>query len=232
EGTATNLAGEFVLHNVEDDATLLISYIGYQSQEVKVEGRSNLVITLVEESEILDEVVVVGYNSVERAHVASSIETVDMERLRTRPMQKLQEGFSGSVAGVTMMQGNNLPGSVPGNIRIRGLSTLQNASPLVIVDGMEQSLTDIDPNQIKSMSVLKDAAAASMYGSRGANGVIIIETERGTTGEFKVDLHTWAGIQSPIDLPDFVGSADYMRLNNEDREMQRQSLQFTNEDIA
>ena len=232
EGTATNLAGEFVLHNVEDDATLLISYIGYQSQEVKVEGRSNLVITLVEESEILDEVVVVGYNSVERAHVASSIETVDMERLRTRPMQKLQEGFSGSVAGVTMMQGNNLPGSVPGNIRIRGLSTLQNASPLVIVDGMEQSLTDIDPNQIKSMSVLKDAAAASMYGSRGANGVIIIETERCTTGEFKVDLHTWAGIQSPSDLPDFVGSADYMRLNNEAREMQGQSLQFTNEDIA
>ncbi len=232
QGTSTNLAGEFVLTNVDDDATLLISYIGYQSKEVKVEGRSNIVITLIEESEILDEVVVVGYNSVERDHVASSIETVDMDRLRTRPMQKLQEGFSGSVAGVTMMQGNNLPGSVPGNIRIRGLSTLQNASPLVIVDGMEQSLTDIDPNQIKSMSVLKDAAAASMYGSRGANGVIIIETERGTTGEFKVDLHTWAGIQSPIDLPDFVNSANYMRLNNEAREAQGQSLQFTEEDIS
>lgn len=231
-GTSTNILGEFTLSNVDDDAVLIVSYIGYQSQEVRIEGRSHIVITLVEESAILDEVVVVGYNSVEREHVASSIETVDMERLRTRPMQKLEEGFSGTVAGVTMMQGNNLPGSIPGSIRIRGLSTLQNASPLVIVDGMEQSLTDIDPNQIKSMSVLKDAAAASMYGSRGANGVIIIETERGTTGEFKVDLHTWAGIQSPIDLPDFVNAADYMKLNNEAREMQGQTPLFSAQDIS
>src|SRR5690554_4196061 len=107
EGTATNLLGEFSLSNVEDDAVLLVSYIGYQTQEVRVDGRSNIVITLVEESAILDQVVVVGYNTVEREHVASSIETVDMDRLRTRPMQKLQEGFSGTVAGVTMMQGNN-----------------------------------------------------------------------------------------------------------------------------
>lgn len=232
QGTATDFAGEFILNNVADDATLLISYVGYQAQEIKVEGRSNILVTLTEDSKILDEVVVVGYNTVDRKHVASSIETVDMSKVRTRPIQKLQEAFSGTVAGVTMMQGNNLPGSVPGTIRIRGLSTLQNASPLVIVDGMEQSLTDIDPNQIKSMSVLKDAAAASMYGSRGANGVIIIETKRGTAGEFKVDLHTWAGIQSPIDLPDFVNSANYMRLNNEARTMQGQTPQYADEEIA
>lgn len=232
QGTSTDLAGKFLLSNVDDDATLVVSYIGYQVQEIKVNGRSSIEITLLEDSQILDEIVVVGYSTVERRHVASSIETVDMDKIRTRPMQKLQEGFSGTLAGVTMMQGNNLPGSVPGDIRIRGLSTLQNASPLVIVDGMEQSLTDIDPNQVKSISVLKDAAAASMYGSRGANGVILIETERGSTGEFKVDLHTWAGIQSPIDLPNFVNSANYMRLNNEAREAQGQSVQYTDQDIV
>ncbi len=88
---------------------------------------------------------------------------------------------------------------------------------------MEQSLTDIDPNQVKSISVLKDAASASLYGSRGANGVIIIETKRGVTDQFKVDIHSWTAISDPIDLPEFVGSADYMRLNNEARTMQGQS---------
>src|SRR5690606_831555 len=98
----------------------------------------------------------------------------------------------------------NLPGAVPGSISIRGISTLQSQAPLVIVDGMEQTLTDIDPNQVKSITVLKDAASASLYGSRGANGVIIIETHRGEVGQFKVDLHTWTGIASQIDKPDFV----------------------------
>lgn len=232
QGTATNIQGEFVLNNVDENATLLISYVGYQPEEIPINGRSSINIVLTEDSEVLDEVVVVGYNSVEKKHVASSIDVMDMEKVNTRPIQKLEEGFSGTIAGATMMQGNNLPGSVPGNIRIRGLSTLQNANPLVIVDGMEQSLTDIDPNQVKSISVLKDAAAASMYGSRGANGVIIIETKRGSAGEFKVNLHSWGAIQSPIDLPDFVNSANYMRLNNEARGMQGQSPLYTDSDIS
>src|SRR5690625_4853313 len=156
---------------------------------------------------------------------------MDMSKVRTRPMEKMESAFSGTIPGVTMMQGSNLPGSVPGSIHIRGISTLQSASPLVIVDGMEQSLTDIDPNQIKSINVLKDAAAASMYGSRGANGVIIIETERGTTGEFKVDLHTWAGVQSPTDLRDFVNAAEYMQLNNEARGIEGQSPNSAESDI-
>src|SRR5690606_3012309 len=118
-----------------------------------------------------------------------------------------------------------------GNISIRGMSTLQNASPLVIVDGMEQSLSDIDPNQIKSLTVLKDAASTAMYGSRGANGVIIIETERGSTGQFKVDIIAWAAIDNPIDLPTFVDASNYMRLNNEARGYQGQTVLFSEEDI-
>lgn len=129
------------------------------------------------------------------------------------------------------MKGSNLPGSVPGTISIRGISTLQNSEPLVIVDGMEQSLTDIDPNQVKSITVLKDAASASMYGSRGANGVILIETERGTTGQFKVNIHSWGAVNDPIDLPNFVNSAQYMRLNNEARTIQGQTALFNDTQI-
>jgi TonB-dependent starch-binding outer membrane protein SusC len=230
-GTATNELGQYEL-SVNDDVTLIFSSLGFKDNEVNTRGKEQIDVILIEDNIAVDEVVVMGYNVVERTHLASSVEVVDMDKVKTRPIFKLEEGFSGTVAGATLLQGSNLPGSVPGTISIRGLSTLQNAEPLVIVDGMEQSLTDIDPNQVKSISVLKDAASASMYGSRGANGVIIIETERGSTGEFKVDLHSWIAMQSPIDLPNFVNSADYMRLNNEARSIQGQSELYDQSDIT
>lgn len=230
-GTVTDNDGYYRIH-AEEKGVLIFSMLGYQNQEVNIDNRSTVNVSLKEESTALDEVVVMGYNSVEKQHVASSIAELDMKRAKMRPIFKLQEAFSGTLPGVTMLQGSNLPGSVPGTINIRGISTLQNADPLVIVDGMEQSLTDIDPNEIKSISVLKDAASAAMYGSRGANGVIIITTNRGTTGQFRVDLHSWAAVNDPIDMPTFVNSADYMRLNNEAREFQGQTPQFTDEEIT
>src|SRR5690606_10198119 len=166
-----------------------------------------------------------------KQHVASSVASLDMESTKTRPIFKMEEAFSGTVPGVTMLQGSNIPGAVPGTISIRGISTLKNADALVIVDGMEQSITDIDPNQIKSVTVLKDAASASMYGSRGANGVIIVETERGYTGQFKVDVNTWTALNSPIDLPDFVDATRYMKLNNWARQHQGQTLLYDEDDI-
>src|SRR5690625_3493687 len=164
QGTATDFDGEFTMSNVDEDATLVISYVGYQTQEIKVEGRTEINIVLIEDSQVIDEVVVVGYSSIDRRHVASSIETMDMDKVRTRPLEKMETAFSGTIPGVTMLQGSNLPGSVPGSIHIRGISTLQSASPLVIVDGMDQSYTDIYYIHIKRIKVLKDAAAASMYG--------------------------------------------------------------------
>lgn len=230
-GSTTDSNGNYQI-SINEEGILIFSMIGFRDQEISTNGRSQIDVELAEESFALGEVVVMGYNEVERRHLASSIEEMDVDKLKTRPISKLEQAFSGTIAGVTLLQGNNLPGSVPGTISIRGISTLQNASPLVIVDGMEQSLTDIDPNQVKSITVLKDAASAAMYGSRGANGVIIIETERGTTGQFKVDLHAWSAISDPIDLPNFVNSADYMMLNNEARSMQGQSELYTSENIA
>lgn len=229
-GTATDFNGRFEI-NVDKGVVLIFSILGFKEKEIKIEDQKSLEVSLVEDSVQLEEVVVVGYNTVEKKHIASSIEELDMDMAKSRPLAKLEEAFSGTLPGVTLMQGSNLPGSVPGVISIRGMSTLQNADPLVIIDGMEQSLTDIDPNQVKSISVLKDAASAAMYGSRGANGVIIIETERGSTGQFKVDIHSWAAIQDPIDLPLFVNAADYMTLRNEASSYQGQALEYTDKQI-
>ncbi|MDD3909806.1 MAG: carboxypeptidase-like regulatory domain-containing protein, partial [Proteiniphilum sp.] len=229
-GTTTDENGIYEI-NVNGDVTLIFSYMGFRDYEVSTAGKTKIDVVLLEDNVRLEEVVVTGYNIVERKHLASSIESVDMERVVTRPIVKLEQAFAGTVPGVTMLQGSNLPGSVPGSISIRGVSTLQNAAPLVIIDGMEQPLTDVDPNQIKSINILKDAAAASMYGSRGANGVIIIETNRGTTGQFRVNVNSWFAIQNPLNLPKFVNSADFMRLRNEAHTLQGQPLLYTDDDI-
>lgn len=229
-GTTTDENGIYEI-NVNGDQTLIFSYMGFRDFEISTSDKSKIDVILLENNVRLEEVVVTGYNSVERKHLASSIESVDMESIVSRPIVKLEEVFSGTVPGVTMQQGSNLPGSVPGSISIRGISTLQNAAPLVIVDGMEQPLSDVDPNQVKSINILKDAAAASMYGSRGANGVIIIETNRGNTGQFKVNVNSWFAVQQALNLPDFVNSADFMRLRNEASGYQGQNPIYSAEDI-
>src|SRR5690625_2842061 len=229
-GVITDEDGHYAIE-VQGETTLIFSMIGYSRQEVSTEGKTRVDVQLRHKGVGMDSLVVVGYSSVEREHIASSVAQMDMEKVTTRPIHKLNQAFSGTIPGVTMLQSRNMPGDANGSIQIRGISTLQNASPLVIVDGMEQSLNDIDPDQIESITVLKDAASAAMYGSRGANGVIIVETKRGEIGNFKVDINTWASVDQPINLPRFVGIADYMKLDNEARTIQGQSLNYSEEDI-
>lgn len=229
-GTLTNEKGEYEI-TIPQEGVLIFSSIGYVSQEIATEGKQTINVTLALESKNIDEVVVTGYSQIDRQHVASSVAQLDMDKTKTRPIHKMEEAFSGTLPGVMMMRSSNLPGEVPGIVNIRGISTLKDAAPLVIVDGMEQSMTDLDPNQIKSITVLKDAASASLYGSRGANGVIIIETERGYTGQFKVDVNTWTAFDRPIKLPEFVDAVRYMRLHNATREHQGQTPLFSEEDI-
>lgn len=229
-GTVTNDDGEFEL-KISDEGSLIFSLVGFSDQETSTKDKDRFNIILKPADIDIDEVVVTGYSQLDRQHVASSVASLDMKKTKSRPIHKMEEAFSGTIPGVTMLQGNNMPGEVPGSISIRGISTLKGSDPLVIVDGMEHPLTDIDPNQIKSINVLKDAASTSLYGSRGANGVIIVETERGQTGQFEVNINSWASMDSPIDLPEFVNAPDYMKLNNWAKQHQGQSPSFSEEDI-
>lgn len=233
-GTTTDSRGEYTIRVNKEEIILIFSSIGYQDKEISVQpGSTNVVNAVLQKQTLnLDELTVVGYSTVETKHVASSVAKIDMEKLETMPISKLQDVFSGTIPGVVMMHENSLPGDVPGSIKIRGVSTLQNADPLVIVDGMEQSLTDINPHEIKSITVLKDAASAAMYGSRGANGVIIIKTKRGSAEKFNVEIFSSVTVDDPIKLPDFVGSADFMKLRNEARKLQGGNPAFTASQIT
>ncbi|QBQ40962.1 SusC/RagA family TonB-linked outer membrane protein [Sphingobacterium psychroaquaticum] len=232
-GTTTNDRGEYQIQLPQGNrATLIFSGVGYHQTEINIENKTELNVTLNSDDIGLDEIVVVGFSEVNKKHVASSVAQLDMDKIKNRPIFKMQDAFSGTMPGVTMMRGNSLPGSVPGTISIRGISTLGAADPLVIVDGMEQSIHDIDPNQVKSVTVLKDAASTAMYGSRGANGVIIIETERGQTGQFKVSTNNWFAVNKPIDLPKFVGGAEFMKLRNATLQQQGQPPVYSAEEIS
>ena len=176
-GTITDMDGKFSLE-VPEGAMLLVSYIGYGDYETKVGNQSNLSITLKEDSKALDEVVVVGYGTMKKKDLTGAVGAVKGESLAARKTTQLSNALQGAVAGVTVTRDNSAPGATAGSIKVRGVTTIGDTSPLVIIDGIPGSINDVNPNDVESMSVLKDAASASIYGSRAAAGVILITTKR------------------------------------------------------
>jgi TonB-dependent SusC/RagA subfamily outer membrane receptor len=182
-GTVTDLDGNFTL-NVPKNSVLQVSFIGYKTTEVPVEGKSSLTITLVEDSKALEEVVVIGYGTARKSDVTGSIASVGGEKLREVPSTDITQALQNRVAGVDMSQTSTQPGASM-QIRIRGTRSLTASNdPLIVLDGVPfmGSISDINPNDIKSMDILKDASSTAIYGSRGANGVILITTEKGSKG--------------------------------------------------
>lgn len=182
-GTITDFDGNFAL-NVSKNAVLVVSFVGYKNEEIPVAGKSSLKITLKEDSKALEEVVVIGYGSARKSDVTGSIASVGGEKLREMPATNITYALQNRVAGVDMSQTSSAPGASM-QIRIRGTRSL-NASndPLVVLDGIPfmGNLSDINPGDIKSMDILKDASSTAIYGSRGANGVILITTHKGAQG--------------------------------------------------
>lgn len=176
-GTITDAEGRFSL-NVASDATLVITYIGYVTSEVPVIGKNSLTITLREDTEVLDEVIVVGYGTMKKKDLTGSVAAIKGDDLAARKTTQLSTALQGAIAGVTVTRDNNAPGAAAGSIRVRGITTIGDTSPLVIIDGVPGSINDVNPNDVESMSVLKDAASSSIYGSRAAAGVILITTKR------------------------------------------------------
>ena len=176
-GTISDIDGKFSL-NVAPGATLMITYIGYVSQEIKVDNRNSFSIVLKEDSEMLEEVVVVGYGTMKKKDLTGAVAAVKGDALASRKTTQLSTALQGAVAGVTVTRDNSAPGAAAGSIKVRGVTTIGDTSPLVIIDGVPGSINDVNPNDVESMSVLKDAASSSIYGSRAAAGVILITTKR------------------------------------------------------
>ncbi|MDL2212344.1 TonB-dependent receptor [Bacteroides sp. OttesenSCG-928-D19] len=183
-GTITSLDGDFTL-TVSPQATLVISYMGYVTQEIPVNGRTVFNVVLKEDAQTLDEVVVVGYGVQKKVNLTGSVSTVNSAKLESRATTNLSTSLAGLASGVTVRQGSGKPGDDEANIRIRGVGTFSGSylAPLVIVDGSEATMGSVNSEDVESISFLKDAASAAIYGSRGANGVVLITTKKGKKGE-------------------------------------------------
>lgn len=216
-GTTTDLNGNYFLTVPDKNAELIFSYIGYESTTIKVGNQININVNMKEVATGLNEVVVVGFGSQKRESVVGSITTIEPGLLQQSPTRALSNNLAGQVAGVIAVQRSGEPGADGSNFWIRGISSFQDAgrNPLVLVDGIERTLDDMDPAEIESFSVLKDAAASAVYGVRGANGVILVNTKRGKLGKPSIDVHYEEGFTQPVKLPKFIDSYDYLSLMNE-----------------
>ena len=201
-GTITDLDGNFSL-SVASDATITITYIGYLEQSLSVKNNNSFSIRLKEDSKALDEIVIVGYGTQKKLNLTGSISSVDADALANRPITNSTQALQGT-QGLYVNQAGAQPGSDKAVIRIRGQGTLNNNDPLVLVDGIEYSLDAINPNDIESISVLKDAASSAIYGSRAANGVILVKTKTGKKGSFTIGYNNYFGVQQASYLPNFV----------------------------
>jgi TonB-linked SusC/RagA family outer membrane protein len=229
-GTVTDNKGQYSL-DVPDNAVLVVSYIGYESQQISVSNRSQINIVLKQESSALSQIVVVGYGTEKKADLTGSVATVSSKQLEDRPVTSITNALEGTVAGVTVVQNNGQPGRDAGSINIRGIGTLNNSSPMVIVDGMISTMNDVNPNDIATISVLKDAASAAIYGSRAANGVIVITTKKGKEGTLQVQYDTYLGKQTPTALPDYLPSWQAATLYNEALANEGKPAAYTDADI-
>jgi TonB-linked SusC/RagA family outer membrane protein len=214
-GTTTDIDGSFVLKNVPPKSVLVFSFIGYKTQELAVNNQKNLVIRLTEDSAKLEEVVVRAFGSQKKANLTGAISTVKLDDAVNRPITNATQALAGKASGVVVTQNTGQPGADQATIRIRGTGTLGNSNPLVIVDGLTGSLSDVNAADIESITILKDAASAAIYGSRAANGVVLVTTKAGKHGEFKVNYDGYSGIQVATRQKNYVtNSVQFMELYN------------------
>lgn len=230
-GVITDFDGKFIL-NITPDAVTQISYIGYNTQEVKVGNQSSLSIKLIEDAQALSEVVVVGYGTQTKVNLTGAVSTIGKDDLLDRPVTNISSAIQGLTPGVTVTSGTGQPGSDGSTIRIRGVGTLNTADPYILVDGIETGTFDsLDPNDIESISVLKDAASAAIYGSKAANGVILVTTKRGKNGKATVSYSGNVSFSNVSTLIDRLSSYDYGRLYNQLMARDGASPRFTDEDL-
>ena len=213
-GTITDMDGKFSLE-VPEGAMLQITYVGYANQEIKVGNQSSLSIIMKDDSEALDELVVVGYGVARKKDLTGAVGAIKGDNLAARKTTQLSTALQGAVSGVTVTRDNNAPGATAGSIKVRGVTTIGDTSPLVIIDGVPGDINQVNPDDVESMSVLKDAASASIYGSRAAAGVILITTKRAKENDLSLGYNFEYGWEIPTKQPEYAGLQRYMEITNE-----------------
>lgn len=214
-GTATDLDGQYSI-NAPEGSTLVFSYIGYASQSVEVRAQNTIDITLKEDQSSLQEVVVVGYGTQEVKNLTGSVSSINMKEVQSLPLLNAAQALQGRAAGVSVTQATGAPGA-PFVIQVRGVGSLGNTEPLFVIDGVigAGGANNINPNDIESIEVLKDASSAAIYGSRAANGVVLITTKRGAAGKPKVSFNSYVGVQEVWKKMDVLNARQYAEYAND-----------------
>ena len=214
-GTTTDFDGKYLLENVNTNAVLEISYVGYSTQEVSVNGKTVIDVILIEELDILDQVIVVGYGTKKKSLVTGAISSLDSKEIENSSSPRIEQVLQGRVSGVTVVSSSGSPGS-GAKVRIRGTGSNGNSDPLYIVDGMKvSSMDNISPNDIANIEILKDAASSAIYGTEGANGVVIITTKQGKKGEQVISFSSSLGSQSVNTKMELMNANQFVTYMNE-----------------
>ncbi|MDR1644624.1 MAG: TonB-dependent receptor [Tannerellaceae bacterium] len=215
-GTVSDINGKYTIQTPSKDAVLAFSFIGFITQEIPVGNKTVIDVTLREDAQGLEEVVIVGYGTQRKINLSGAVAQVDSKTLTNRPVPNVSSALQGLMPGVTVISGQGRPGQDGATIRVRGIGTLNTATPYILIDGVESgTLNSLDPNDVESISVLKDASSAAIYGSKASNGVVLVTTKRGKTGAPRVTYNAYAGIQTPTQMIERLSSYDYARLLNQ-----------------
>jgi len=225
-GTITDSDSKYSLSNVPGDAILLFSFVGMKTREVAVAGRTNIDVTLSDETVNIDEIVAVGYGTQKKKYVVGSVSQIGSKELVSAPMPNVSNMLTGKLPGVTSIQRSGLPGNDQTSINIRGISTFTNSSPLILVDGVERMLNTVNPADIENVSVLKDASTSAIYGVKGGNGVILITTKKGGEGKAKISYDASGTVSLNTAFPKFLNGPDYLYWYNKASEMDGLGLAF------
>lgn len=213
-GTITDMDGRFSL-DVNSDAIIVVSYIGYLPQEIPVQGKIDIRIILKENTKMLDEVVVIGYGVVRKKDLTGSLSSVGAKAMQDKPVSNIGEALQGRAAGVQVINAG-APGSNV-SIRVRGLGSINNSDPLLVIDGVptDMPLNALNQNDVETVDILKDASATAIYGSRGANGVVLITTKKGKAGDGTISVSANFGIQEATSVPKMLNASQFASLHNE-----------------
>ncbi|AVR45596.1 hypothetical protein C7S20_10140 [Christiangramia fulva] len=217
-GTVTDFDGNYSISVSDPDAVLMFSFVGFKTKEIPVNGQNVINVDLVEDLGQLDEVVVIGYGEQKRSNIPGAVSEIPAEELEQNPAPNLTSSLVGQTAGIIATQRSGSPGNDYSNIYIRGIGTTGDASPIFVIDGIVRGYRDfeqLNANEIESLSVLKDAASAAVFGVRGGNGVILVTTKRGKEGVMQINFTSNLGVQQRTNEPDYLNSYEYAQLYNE-----------------